>query len=150
MPDGPLAARPDDDEAMAVARAVARQIVEADGVTPALGIALDEIGPGRATVSMTATDTMVNGHGIVHGGFLFVLADCAFALACNSHGVPSVARSCDIEYVRPAALGDRLVAAATERRRLERGGIYDVAITAAGELVAEFRGHSRHYRAAGG
>jgi acyl-CoA thioesterase len=133
----------------AVARAAAQRIIEADGVTPALGIVLEHVGPGTATVSMTATAMMVNGVGIVHGGFLFVLADCAFALACNSHGVTSVARSGEIEFLRPARLGDRLVATATERRRLPRGGIYDVVVTGAdGTAIAEFRGHSRHYREA--
>jgi len=128
------------------ARERAEQILEADGVTQALGISLDDVGPGRATMSMTASPTMVNGIGIVHGGMIFVLADCAFAFACNSRGTTSVARSCEIEFIRPARLGDRLVATASERRRLARGGIYDVAVAlAGGELIAEFRGHSRTY-----
>ena len=126
------------------ARQRAERLLEVDGVARALGIELDDVGPGRATMSMTVSATMVNGIGIVHGGMIFTLADCAFAMACNSHGTVSVARSCEIEFIRPARLGDRLVATATERRRLPRGGIYDVEVALAdGEPIAEFRGHSR-------
>ena len=131
---------------LALVRRLAEVMIDADGVMPALGIALDDVGPGTATVSMTASPMMVNGVGSVHGGFIFVLADCAFAIACNSHGMTSVARSCEIEFIRPARRGDRLVATATERRRFARGGIYDVTVElAGGELIAEFRGHSRTY-----
>ena len=90
---------------------------------------------------------MVNGHGIAHGGFLFSLADTAFACACNSRGVATVAASAAITFVAPARHGDELVAEATERTLFGRNGVYDVTVYRddGGErtVIAEFRGHSR-------
>jgi acyl-CoA thioesterase len=95
---------------------------------------------------MTVTEMMINGVGIAHGGFIFVLADSAFAVACNSYGVDAVSRSCEIEFLQPARLGERLRATAVERRRLGRQGIYDVSVVGeSGRAIAEFRGHSRSY-----
>jgi acyl-CoA thioesterase len=104
---------------------------------------IDEVGPGRAVLSMTVTETMVNGHGIAHGGYVFTLADSAFAFACNSHGPHAVAAQCQISYLRPVRLGDRLVATAREIVQAGRTGLCDVRVTRDGEVVAEFRGHSR-------
>jgi acyl-CoA thioesterase len=116
-----------------------------DQASQAVGIRVDEVAPGRVRVSMDVTGPMVNGHGIAHGGYVFLLADSAFAFACNSHGEAAVARTCDIEFLAPARAGDRLVAEAVERARRGRSGIYDVSVRreADGELLAEFRGHSR-------
>ncbi len=133
-------------DATSLARSVAQRMMEADKVTPALGIVIDDVGPGQATASMTITETMINGVGIAHGGFIFLLADSAFAVACNSYGVDTVSRSCEIEFLQPARLGERLRATAVERRRLGRQGIYDVSVSSeSGEAIAEFRGHSRSY-----
>ncbi|MDP9219460.1 MAG: hydroxyphenylacetyl-CoA thioesterase PaaI [Actinomycetota bacterium] len=109
----------------------------------ALGIGLSEVALGRARLSMLVGETMVNGHGIAHGGYLFLLADAAFAYACNSYGPVTVAQSAHITFLQPAAVNDQLVADAVERARYGRNGIYDVTIhTAEGKLIAEFRGHS--------
>jgi len=86
-------------------------------------------GPGWATLRMSVRGDMVNGHGTAHGGYLFLLADSAFACACNSHGPVTVAAGADIDFVRPAHEGDVLTATARERTRLGRGGVYDVTIT---------------------
>jgi acyl-CoA thioesterase len=87
---------------------------------------------------------MVNGHGLAHGGFIFTLADSAFAFACNSRNQKQVAHNCQITYVAPGRLGSRLTATASERQRGERSGIYDVTVRdEAGVVIAEFRGHSR-------
>ena len=87
---------------------------------------------------------MTNGHGPCHGGFIFTLANSAFAFACNSHGQRAVAQHCQITFLSPAQRGMRLVAEARERQRGERSGIYDVTVrTEAGDVIAEFRGHSR-------
>ena len=137
---------PDGATAVSAAWEVARRIAETDGPTRALGIEIADVGPGYAKVSMTVTAMMVNGVGIAHGGFIFLLADSAFAIACNSYGANAVARSCQIEFLAPAHLGDLLVAEAQERRRIGRKGIYDVSVTRGGDdPIAEFRGHSAGY-----
>ena len=114
-----------------------------DKASRALGMEVRSLEPGRATLEMTVTDVMVNGHGIAHGGYVFLLADSAFAGACNYPGAMTVAASADIVFVSPAREGDRLVAVAVERHRQGRSGIYDVTVTCGDRLVAEFRGLSR-------
>src|SRR4051812_37008001 len=99
-----------------------------DKASQALGIVISDVAPGRATASMTVRADMVNGHDIAHGGFLFTLADSAFAFACNTHGVVTVAAGADIVFVAPARLGTRLVAVAQERSRSGRNGVYDVTV----------------------
>jgi acyl-CoA thioesterase len=116
---------------------------EADAASRGLGITIDGLRPGGATARMRAAESMLNGHGVVHGGYLFLLADTAFAYACNSHGPPAVARSAEVVFVAPVRLGDDLRAVARERARYGRSGIYDVTVHRAdGTLVAEFRGQS--------
>ncbi|MBQ1024662.1 hydroxyphenylacetyl-CoA thioesterase PaaI [Micromonospora sp. C95] len=122
---------------------------DADVASNRLGIELISATDGNAVARMRITDGMVNGHRIAHGGFVFLLADTAFALACNSHGPATVAAGADITFVRPARQGDLLVARASERTRYGRSGIYDVTVCRAdGEVVAEFRGQSRTLRPA--
>ncbi|MEU7827641.1 hydroxyphenylacetyl-CoA thioesterase PaaI [Nonomuraea sp. NPDC049129] len=114
-----------------------------DPACRSLGIALEEVAAGRARLRMRITDEMVNGHGIAHGGYLFLLADAAFAYACNSYGRVTLAHSAQVTFLRPVAAGDELVAEATERVRYGRNGVYDVTVRRpAGEIVAEFRGQS--------
>lgn len=117
-----------------------------DAAARGLGIELVDTGPGRATLRMSVRGDMVNGHGTAHGGYLFLLADSAFACACNSHGPVTVAVGADIDFVRPAHEGDVLTATARERTRLGRGGVYDVTITRGDDVLAEFRGRSRALR----
>jgi len=106
-------------------------------------MAIDRIEPGAALLSMTITPQMTNGHGTAHGGFIFALADSAFAFACNSHGPRAVAAQCHIAYLRPVRAGERLLARAVEVAREGRSGIYDVHVACDGHVVAEFRGHAR-------
>jgi len=117
----------------------------ADVASRDLGMELGELRPGYARLTMRVLDRMLNGHGIAHGGFVFALADSAFACACNSYGVPTVATHCDISFLTAVRSGDELVATAVERVRYGRSGIYDVTVRRGqdGEVVAEFRGHSR-------
>jgi phenylacetic acid degradation protein PaaD len=118
-----------------------------DAASQAMGMTLDEVRPGSARLSMTVRSDMVNGHGICHGGFVFALADSAFAFACNSYNRSTVAQACDIVFVSAARLDDKLVAEAAERARFGRHGVYDVTVRRAGapdgEYVALFRGRSR-------
>jgi len=115
----------------------------ADQASRALGIEIAELEPGRAVLHMPVTGHMVNGHGIAHGGYIFLLADTAFACACNSHGPATVAAGADITFVAPAREGDELRATAEERTRYGRSGIYDVTVHRGEQIIAEFRGRSR-------
>lgn len=126
------------------AEAVARAMWAEDHASRGLGMTLDQAGEGRAVLSMTVTQAMVNGHGICHGGFIFALADSAFAFACNWTDERTVAANCAITYVRPARLGMRLTAEAVETVRLGRSGVTDVTVRdETGAVIAVFRGNSR-------
>lgn len=116
---------------------------DADAASAALGIALVHAGPGTATASMRVRPDMVNGHGITHGGFVFCLADTAFAVACNSGGVATVAAGADVAFLASTGVDDELVATAHERYRQGRGGLYDVTVRCGEIVVAELRGRSR-------
>jgi len=122
---------------------------ERDHAAQAAGVEIVEAARGRARARLTVRADMVNGHGIAHGGYLFLLADTAFAYACNTERPVTVARSCHIEFLAPAREGDVLEAEAVERMREGRSGICDVAVRRVqdGALLAEFRGHSRELRA---
>jgi acyl-CoA thioesterase len=126
-----------------LARACADAMWKEDDASKGLGMTIVEIGPGRATLSMTVKPEMVNGQRIAHGGFIFTLADSTFAFACNTHNERAVAAQCNVTFIRPGKLGDVLVASAREISRSGRSGIYDVRVTANGVVIAEFRGHSR-------
>ncbi len=133
----------------ALAEACARVMWDDDNATRHLDMELVSIAPGEAVIAMDITDAMTNGHGICHGGYMFTLADSAFAFACNSHNQRSVAQHCSVSFIAPAFRGDRLTASAQEVSRRGRSGIYDVRITnQEGEIVAEFRGHSRTIKGA--
>ncbi|OIQ76408.1 acyl-coenzyme A thioesterase PaaI [mine drainage metagenome] len=127
-----------------LAEACARAMWNDDSTSQRLGMTLDHIAPGAATLSMTITEAMTNGHGTCHGGYIFTLADSAFAFACNSYNQFAVAQHCSVTYLIPAHIGDHLTATAREVSRRGRAGIYDIRVTNQnGEHVAEFRGHSR-------
>jgi acyl-CoA thioesterase len=126
-----------------LARACAEAMWKDDDASKGLGMEIVEIGPGRATVSMEVAPHMVNGQRIAHGGFIFALADSAFAFACNSHNEKAVAAQGNITFIRPGKLGDRLIATAREISRSGRSGIYDVRVSVNETVIAEYRGHSR-------
>jgi acyl-CoA thioesterase len=134
---------PDDLAPDDLARACAEAMWKEDDASQGLGMEIVEIKPGQATLAMTVQPHMVNGQRIAHGGFIFTLADSAFAFACNTHNERVVAAQGSITFIRPGKLGDRLIAAAREISRSGRSGIYDVRVTADGVVIAEFRGHSR-------
>ena len=131
-----------------IAEACGARMYELDDAARALGVALDEIAPGRSRMSMTVRGDMVNSHGICHGGMIFTLADCAFAYSCNSYNRMTVAAGATIDFVSPVSLGDRLTAIAEERASSGRTGIYDIRVVDQGQkLIACFRGRS--YRVTG-
>lgn len=118
-----------------------------DSASRGLGMRLESVEPGRATLSMTVRDDMTNGHGMCHGGFIFLLADSTFAFACNSHNARTVAAGAEIHFLAPAQRGDRLIAQAEEVHRGGRSGIYDIRVSDQnGKAVAVFRGRSATLR----
>src|SRR3954471_13314216 len=129
-----------------LARACAQAMWKDDDASRGLGMEILEVGAGRAALAMTVKSHMVNGQGIAHGGFIFTLADSAFAFACNSHNERVVAAQGNITFIKPGKLGDRLVATASELSRSGRSGIYDVHVAVNDVVIAEFRGHSRTVR----
>jgi acyl-CoA thioesterase len=131
-------------DANALARACADAMWAEDAASRGLGMRLVSVAPGRAELVMTVTDRMVNGHKNCHGGFIFTLADSAFAFASNTYDQRTVAQHCAVTFVAPGKLGDELTARAIEKQRSGRSGIYDITVTRQdGSVIAEFRGHSR-------
>jgi acyl-CoA thioesterase len=127
-----------------LAEACARAMWAEDRASAGLGMQIARVAPGAATLTMAVEERMVNGHGICHGGFIFTLADSAFAFACNSYNRRAVAQSNMITYLRPARLGDTLTAEAVQAAAAGRSGITDVTVTDQdGRAIALFRGLSR-------
>ncbi|MCH7299721.1 hydroxyphenylacetyl-CoA thioesterase PaaI [Pseudomonas capeferrum] len=130
-----------------LARACADAMFSRDRATQALGARLLDVGPGQARLSMPVRADMIQGHGSCHGGFLFSLADSAFAFACNSYDEATVALGCSIDYVAPAFEHDVRTATASELTRKGRTGLYDVRLeNQRGELIALFHGKSYKVR----
>ena len=136
------------DDLQALAELAGRTMFERDPASRRLGMALDAIGPGHARMTMAVRDDMLNGHAMCHGGYIFMLADSAFAFACNSHNFNTVGAGCSIEYLAPAQLGDMLTAEANEQALSGKTGVYDVRVSNQhGRSVALLRGKS--HRVAG-
>ena len=134
-------------DATHLARDCAEAMYERDQATRRMGIQLLDAGPGSAKLSMRVREDMIQGHGTCHGGYLFALADSAFAFACNSYNDATVAIGCSIDYVAPAREGDELIASASEQSRSGRTGNYDVRIeNSQGQLIALFHGKSYKVR----
>lgn len=128
----------------AVAEACARAMWADDNASRALGMEIKRVAPGEAILAMTVRRDMTNGHGMCHGGYIFTLADSAFAFACNTYNQRTVAQHCAVTFLASAHEGEVLTAHAVERARAGRGGIYDVTVRdGTGRVIAEFRGHSR-------
>lgn len=121
-----------------------RAMMQRDRASAMLGLTVERDDPGHAVVSMRVRDDMTNGFGITHGGFVFALADTAFAIACNEDDRVTVAAGADIAFLKPTVAGQTLTATAVRRTRTGRSGIYDVTVVdEQGDTVAEFRGRSR-------
>ncbi len=130
--------------AQQLAQACAAALWENDKATQFLDMTLSEVAPGSCHMSMIIKDHMCNGHGDCHGGYIFTLADSAFAFACNTYNQRAVAQHCNITYIKPVSSGDTLTAIATEVSRQGRSGIYDIrVVNQTHNTVAQFRGHSR-------
>jgi acyl-CoA thioesterase len=130
-----------------LAQESARIMWAEDTATRHVGMQLLEVAPGRAKLSLTVRDEFTNGHGMCHGGYIFMLADSAFAFACNSHNQRAVAASAAIEFIAAAQRGDLLTAECAEQSRGGRSGLYDTRVTDQnGRLIALFRGRSATIR----
>lgn len=130
-------------EPQALAEASAKAMFARDAASHGLGIAIVEMRPGYARLTMTVSAAMLNGHRTCHGGFIFALADSAFAFSCNSRNRNTVAAACQIDYLAPAFAGDVLEAEAVEQALKGRTGVYDVSVrNQSCALVALFRGKS--------
>lgn len=114
-----------------------------DQASQRLGMQIESVAPGRAVLSMTITEDMIQGHGFCHGGYLFTLADSTFAFSCNTYDKATVASGCNIDYMFGAEAGEILTATGEERSRGRRTGVYDITLTNQdGRTVALFRGKS--------
>jgi acyl-CoA thioesterase len=132
----------------ALAELAGKTMYERDPASQKLGMTLDAIRPGYARMRMRVREDMLNGHGTCHGGYIFMLADSAFAFACNSHNLNTVGAGCTIEYLAPGRPGDVLVAEATEQALAGKTGVYDVVVSDQdGRTIALLRGKS--HRVAG-
>ena len=130
-----------------LAEECAKAMFARDQASQKLGMNIESVAPGKAVLTMIITGDMIQGHGSCHGGYLFTLADSAFAFACNSYDRATVASSCSIDYMSGAKEGDRLTATAEEQARGGRTGVYDITLTNQdGRKVALFRGRSYEVR----
>jgi acyl-CoA thioesterase len=135
------------DEAQALAEQVASAMYARDRASQMMGMRIVNVGPGRAELVMTVRGDMLNGHATCHGGFIFTLADSAFAFACNSGNQTTVASGAGIDFIAPAREGDVLTAVARERSASGRTGVYDVDVhNQRGEAIALFRGKSHRIK----
>ena len=132
-----------------LAQACAEKMWAQDNASQGLGMAIRDIAPGHAVVTMQVQSSMVNGLGLCHGGFIFTLADSTFAFACNSYNIQAVAAGCSIEYLAPGYEGDLLQAEATEQAQSGRTGVYDIVVSNQdGKKIALFRGKSHQLKGA--
>jgi acyl-CoA thioesterase len=130
-------------DAQGLAERVAKQMYARDRASQMMGMQVARVGPGHAELVMLVRPDMLNGHATCHGGFIFTLADSAFAFACNSNNQTTVASGCTIDFIAPAREGDVLTAVARERGTSGRTGVYDIDVhNQRGEKIAFFRGKS--------
>ena len=127
----------------ALAELAGQTMYERDPASKALGMLLAEIRPDYARMTMPVRHDMLNGHQTCHGGYIFMLADSAFAFACNSHNLNTVGAGCTIDYLAPGREGDLLTAEAIEQALSGKTGVYDVTVrNQDGKTVALLRGKS--------
>ena len=127
-----------------LAEASAAKLNQRDKAAGHIGLAVEAVAPGAATIAMTVHQDLLNGLDVCHGGFIFALADTAMAYASNSRNRPALAQTCQVTFLLPAKLGDRLTAIARETATAGRTGVYDVDVrNQDGSLIAVFRGQTR-------
>jgi acyl-CoA thioesterase len=126
-----------------LAEAVSQAMLAKDRVAQDLGIRLLAVKAGSATMSMAIQERMLNGFAICHGGYITILADTAFAYACNMYNDVTVASSLGIEFIAAVQGSDVLTAVAKEVSLAGRTGLYDIDVSNQhGKRVAVMRGRS--------
>jgi acyl-CoA thioesterase len=131
-------------DANELANAVAHRMLGDEGTGPAWGIRIEEARAGYTRLSMQVRADMLNGHGIIHGGMVFALADTAFAYVCNGRNEKAVAAQASITFLGSAQAGETLIAEAQEVAAAGRSGVTRVSVRAPdGRAIAEFTGSSR-------
>ena len=129
--------------ALNIAEQASAKMHSTDYCAQNFGIKVIKVAPGYAELSMTVRPEFANGHGMCQGGLIATLADTAFAHACNACNRKTVAQRFAIDFIRPANVGERLVAVADEQSRGKLTGIYQVKVSNPdGKLVAIFNGSS--------
>lgn len=133
------------DEQMQLAKQVAQAMMAGDASSESNGIRVVASAPGVAHLEMPVRDSMLNGHGICHGGMIYLLADTAFAYAANADNVSTLTSAASIDYFIPARKDDVLSAFARNEGVSGRIALYDVEIlNQKGQRIALYRG--RGYR----
>ncbi|WP_417319955.1 hydroxyphenylacetyl-CoA thioesterase PaaI [Emcibacter sp.] len=137
----------DRESPLSFARQVADAMYKKDVAAQNMGIKLTKVRPGYAVMTMLVTEQMLNGHAICHGGYIFALADTAFAFACNTANITTVTLTNNITFLTPAGEGDLLTAVAEVQNQAGRTGLCDVVITnQEGTRIAMVRGNSYRLR----
>lgn len=127
-----------------LARRIADHLRAGEGTGDTWDIEIEDAREGYARIAMIVRKDMLNGHKTCHGGMIFSLADTAFAYACNSRNVETVAQNATISFLAPGREGDRLVAECREESLVGRSGVYAVTVSnPRGEKIAVFQGLSR-------
>ena len=130
-----------------VAERVGAGMLAEDAASRGLGMQIVAMGPGTVRMTMTVRPDMLNGFKICHGGYITLLADSAFAFACNSYNELTLAAGIVVDFIAPANEGDLLTAEAREVTHSGRTGVYDVTVTnQRGETVALLRGRSHRVK----
>ena len=116
------------------------KVFERDQFARVNGMRVVQVRPGFAQTEMTVEARHLNSVGVLQGGALFTLADLAFAVASNSHGVVALACQADMTWFKAVTSG-KLTATAEEIARTRKLSTCVVRITdESGELVAQFKG----------
>jgi acyl-CoA thioesterase len=133
--------------AKALAEATAQAMYTRGNASRFLGMSIVGVAPGHAVVRMDVREEMLNSHDMCHGGFIFALADSAFAFAANSYNIKTVTAGSSIDYLAPATVGDTLTAVAMEQQRSGKTGVYDVTVSKGdGTRIAMFRGKAQQIK----
>lgn len=128
----------------ALGEKIAQHLHAREGTSRAWDLRLDGAGEGWAACSIVVREDMLNGVGLCHGGIIFALADTAFAWACNSRNLKTLAQNATISFISPAKAGERISAQAREQALEGRTGVYNAVVKGEdGRVVAVFQGLSR-------